>query len=789
MNYRDFFRTATGKPPYPFQEAFAATAELPHVLEVPTGAGKTATAVLGWLWRRLHGNEQIRASTGRRLVFCLPMRSLVEQTARESTKWLTALGLSHVQVHVLMGGAIAKIWDDSPEVDAIIIGTQDQLLSRVLNRGYAMSRFRWPIHFGWLNNDCLWVMDEVQLMGSGLSTSAQLHGLREKLGTFGPHHTVWMSATLAPGSLDTVDLRGTELRRLGLGERDLSALSKRLDAKKPVEQLEADPKKPAATAKRILELHTPNTLTLVVVNQVARARALTQALSKSAGGVEVALIHSRFRRPDRQRIQSKALDPGWSGILVATQAIEAGVDIDACLLVTELASWPSLVQRFGRCNRAGKQNERAQILWMDVPSKDRPTAAPYTPEELDLARGRLRELEDVGPTSLRRIAQDEARPALPVLRRTDLLSLFDTQSDLAGHDIDVSAFVRSSESDSDVQVLWRKWNTAENAKPPDDWPAPQHDELCRVPIDQLKPLLSAKQPGWRWSSLRRTWERITDERDLHPGLTVLLPIETGGYSNSLGWTGDKKDQPEELSHGTEPADFDEGDPWTHATGAYVELALHSSDVVEAVAEFEARLGELGLPWPAVTRAARWHDLGKAHKDFQDMLTQNLEPEDPKKQGTIWAKSDGEHGGRCTRRHFRHELASALAFLEQGGEDLEVYLVGAHHGKVRMAIRSRPGEPAPNPDPTRLHALGVWDKDPLPEADLGGGVISRAIELDLSPMVLGRGTDGKPSWTERSLGLLAQYGPFRLAYLEAVLRVADWRGTRKRVQVKERTDHA
>jgi hypothetical protein len=47
------------------------------------------------------------------------------------------------------------------------------LLSRALNRGYGMSRYRWPMHFGLLNNDCLWVMDEVQLMGSGLTTSLQ----------------------------------------------------------------------------------------------------------------------------------------------------------------------------------------------------------------------------------------------------------------------------------------------------------------------------------------------------------------------------------------------------------------------------------------------------------------------------------------------------------------------------------------------------------------------------------------------------------------------------------------
>ncbi len=52
------------------------------------------------------------------------------------------------------------------------------LLSRALNRGYGMSRYRWPIHFGLLNNDCLWVMDEIQLKGPGLATACQLEAFR-----------------------------------------------------------------------------------------------------------------------------------------------------------------------------------------------------------------------------------------------------------------------------------------------------------------------------------------------------------------------------------------------------------------------------------------------------------------------------------------------------------------------------------------------------------------------------------------------------------------------------------
>jgi CRISPR-associated endonuclease/helicase Cas3 len=68
-----------------------------------------------------------------------------------------------VGVHPIMGGADPDgDWHLFPEERAILIGTQDMLLSRALNRGYASGRARWPVDFGLLSHDALWVMDEVQ---------------------------------------------------------------------------------------------------------------------------------------------------------------------------------------------------------------------------------------------------------------------------------------------------------------------------------------------------------------------------------------------------------------------------------------------------------------------------------------------------------------------------------------------------------------------------------------------------------------------------------------------------
>lgn len=50
--FRDWFHQATGHDPYPYQTRLATGNQMPGLLRVPTGLGKTAAAILGWLWRR-----------------------------------------------------------------------------------------------------------------------------------------------------------------------------------------------------------------------------------------------------------------------------------------------------------------------------------------------------------------------------------------------------------------------------------------------------------------------------------------------------------------------------------------------------------------------------------------------------------------------------------------------------------------------------------------------------------------------------------------------------------------
>ncbi|HND56188.1 MAG TPA: DEAD/DEAH box helicase, partial [Pirellulaceae bacterium] len=390
--------------PYPYQERLALSDELPSLVAVPTGVGKTAAAVLAWLYRRRFAAESVRAATPRRLIYCLPMRTLVEQTASCVRRWLERLELNgEVGVELLLGGSEVGDWERTPERDCVLIGTQDMLLSRALNRGYGMSRYRWPVDFGLLNNDSLWVIDETQLFGAGLPTTAQLAGLRSKLGAYGANHTLWMSATLDAKQLDTVDHPLSSVnRRLELNDDDRGApeVERLLTAPKPLRKHDlvlnstTDKQYAAKMAAAVLELHQAESITLVVVNRVLRARQIGGELGKllhkkAASAPEVRIVHSRFRPADRQREQAAALDSSTLSaagrIIVATQAIEAGVDISARTLITELAPWASMVQRFGRCNRRGEfsaDSAPAQVVWVDCDETNDKFALPYSARDL-----------------------------------------------------------------------------------------------------------------------------------------------------------------------------------------------------------------------------------------------------------------------------------------------------------------------------------------------------------------------------------------------------------------------
>jgi CRISPR-associated endonuclease/helicase Cas3 len=840
MDFDHLFKTATGHRPYEYQRRLACgdrgtqtvgdwlkagTRCQTRLISVPTGLGKTAAVVLAWLWNRMGQTDpDHRKAWPRRLVYCLPMRTLVEQTQENASRWIEdlaakadELGLSQEQQTdlrwladhspvILMGGEdldeAKASWDIYPEKPCILIGTQDMLLSRALNRGYGMSRYRWPMHFGLLNNDCLWIMDETQLMGVGVETSAQLDGFRASWSDNTP--TWWMSATLDQTRLATVDHRapngGWPITTLKPMDLQCPEVHQRTSAVKPSRKApfalagvsEKDLKDYVAKLTSMIEeQHQAGTLTLLVVNSVARAQRVFDGLRKSGiPEVRLALVHSRFRRRDRDREQ-KRLIASRDLICVATQAVEAGLDVSARLLVTELAPWSSLVQRFGRCNRYGKQSD-AEVIWVDVLIADDKQTAPYTVAELATARTVLEQLKDVGPASLGEKIVPAQPVVRPVLRRKDILELFDTTPDLAGQDLDISRYVRDGE-DTDIQVFWREM---QDDGPPDDTPEPSREELCRVSLPRFRDFLSKlakaepKRLAFVWSQLEDQWE---PSRRAVGGATYLLPSFVGGYESRLGWTGQMAD-PKRRETWVQPMAVECESAHAYAgnesslIGKPVTLREHSRDVVGEVQRLGLRLNIDSTTLNVLLEAARWHDVGKVNPHFQVLLHGNG-PADSEPL----AKSGLRHGGRMPfpRQFYRHELASAFAWLahaptgavpepEGGDRDLVAYLIAAHHGKVRLSVRALPGEEPPfDAPPDARIARGILDGDEMPPVELDGLSVPLTV-LNLSLMEMGRGPEG-PSWLARMLALRDRLGPIQLAYLEALLRAADQRASASEAQ--------
>jgi len=561
----------------------------------------------------------------------------------------------------------------------------------------------------------------------------------------------------------------------------------------------------------IKERHEPGTQTLVIVNRVARARETFAALEgcyglatqKAKKGVppparvehapELLLIHSRFRPHERRQwvalLNEKPAAAGNGRIIVATQVVEAGVDISSKLLFTDIAPYASLVQRFGRCNRAGEFGE-AQIYWVDRPltekeaalaEKDRldekeleKVSKPYEWADVNTALELLATMRSAAPEDLRRHS-DPYAPA-HVLRRRDLVDLFDTTSDLSGYDLDISRFVRGGD-ERDVSVAWRE---LKGKTPSEDEPRPSRDELCAVPVHELKSFVSENIKACSWDALKGEWVDVK-ANNLRPGMTVLVDTKSGGYDVRLGWGGKEAKNAVPVvvdeKRAPEPEEPYTGDRRSFP-GYTQALSAHSLETRRASEEI---LSALGLPdleevKAELLEAAQHHDWGKAHKIFQQTLhgTETAEQD----FSPILAKSQSNR--RHRRKMFRHELASALALLRTRASDLTVYLAACHHGKVRLSIRALPGEERPKDDDGKpLHVMfarGIWDGEKLPAVELGGGLTKEEVELSLDPMRLGAGEDGADSWLERMIALRDRLGVFRLAFLESLIRAADVRAS-------------
>ncbi len=242
-----------------------------------------------------------------------------------------------------------------------------------------------PIHAALVATDALWILDEAHISRPFAETVAALQRFRE-------HHIAQNPDSIKPPPLRWVQMTATPPKgatntiALTDADREHPVLTKRLNATKPVrltissaktkareqETLAADLLDQAAA---IIAETTPRSLA-IMVNRVATARLVADLVAKESKSkkarfqANTSLLIGRMRPIDRdaetQRIQAALKtaarrEPIPDGetpppveVVVATQCLEVGADLDFDGLVTECASLDALRRRFGRLNRAGR---------------------------------------------------------------------------------------------------------------------------------------------------------------------------------------------------------------------------------------------------------------------------------------------------------------------------------------------------------------------------------------------------------------------------------------------------
>lgn len=412
-----FFTAVHGYEPYVWQqrlcERVCSGAPWPAALDVPTGLGKTAALDVAVFALALQAGLPPRERTAAtRTIMVVDRRVIVDQSherARHIADELTAAQSGPVaavaaalrslagprgpalEVVRMRGGVEwASRWLQSPRQPAIVTGTVDQLGSRLLFRGYGVTRTMRPVDAALCGTDSLLLLDEAHLAQPFLQTVSAASAY-EQLAEQSPlpdrrARGVLLSATTpqpADGSL-------TDVLRCDEAAETAPSARARLDAVKDTVLLSVNSGERLAEVLADLAVDAVRDdvqRVLVVVNTVPLARAAHGELAAKSP-LDTALLLGRCREVEREnnarawlrdRLVGPPVPAAEPVIVVATQTVEVGADIDVDVLITEACPLDALVQRLGRLDRAGRRGIATAVVVHDPALHDGGKAAVYGP--------------------------------------------------------------------------------------------------------------------------------------------------------------------------------------------------------------------------------------------------------------------------------------------------------------------------------------------------------------------------------------------------------------------------
>lgn len=321
------------------------------ILKAPTGWGKTfaVNAALG------EGHH----------IYSLPLRVLVDSLAEATNKFGLYKCVAHhgqARNHPFLDPG-----DDPKDPYRLVYTTLDQTLSAFLGIPIGVSLRQGNILPAVIDNSHL-IFDEFHLFEPEKSWTTALFALQRA-----KKNCIILTATLSDYMLGFLeDFLGNK-----------TAVGREFD----VEVIEAD--RPFINRKQIkkgvgfknIEQLELGDRTIIIKNDIESAKTTAKKLRESSKVDQpVYLLHSELLSEDRKRtehlVQTIFGEKGTDkAILVATQVVEAGIDITCDVMHTDLCPPSSFIQRAGR-NARYEEDKDGKIVWHPVEN-----GGPYRSQE------------------------------------------------------------------------------------------------------------------------------------------------------------------------------------------------------------------------------------------------------------------------------------------------------------------------------------------------------------------------------------------------------------------------